>query len=122
MKNLLNFCKFQLVICAFGFFLGSCEENNPNPSTPGNTNTNTEYNNEKFAIKNGFFQNNGTVDYFFDDEAEDKTHFGSTFILTDGNPTIKNDKRGAKEPSFIPNQSGFITKAKQTICNNMLPI
>jgi hypothetical protein len=92
MKKALHFFKLQAFVLVIGLLAVSCkeDEDNPGPNTPGTTNT--EYNGTKYAIKNGFYENGGAMDYYFDDEAEIKTHYNYTLVLTDGTPVLKDGK------------------------------
>jgi hypothetical protein len=93
MKKVRAFFKLPVLAVLFGFLAVSCKEdkdNNPSPNVPGAANT--EYNGTKYTIKNGFFENNGAMDYYFDDEAEIKTHYNYNLVLTDGTPVLKDGK------------------------------
>lgn len=95
MKKVFYSIKVSVLALSFGFLAVSCEEkkDNPSPNTNGaNGSTNTEYNGTKYAIKNGFFKNEGALDYYFDEEAVTKTHFAYTMLLTDGTPVLQNGK------------------------------
>jgi hypothetical protein len=118
MKKALQFFQYQVLVLSIGFLAVSCDkdkDNNPNPNGPGATNT--EYNGVKYAIKNGFYQNGGAMDYYFDDEAAHKTHYNYTMVLTDGNPVIKDGKAESMNDGKIlivptllsPGTTGFKT-------------
>jgi len=94
MKKVFYSIRFSVLALSFGFLAVSCEEkkDNPSPNIGTNGNTNTEYNGTKYAIKNGFFKNEGALDYYFDEEAVTKTHFAYTMLLTDGTPVLQNGK------------------------------
>ena len=85
---------FRLSFSAFVLLLGllstSCSKDD-DTSVIAPSGTNTEYNNKKYAIKNGFIHDGGAVDHYLDDEAESKTHYNYSFILTDGTPTFEGD-------------------------------
>ena len=97
MKKAFHIFRIPALVVLFGFLAVACkeDEDNPNPN-PGGT-TNTEYNGTKYAIKNGFYQNIGSMDYYFDDEADTKTHYGYSMVLTDGTPVIKDG-----QPESLP--------------------
>jgi hypothetical protein len=115
MKKVWHFFKLQVLVLLFGFLAVSCKEDKDNPQPNGPGATNTEYNGSKYTIKNGFYQNNGAMDYYFDDEAEIKTHYNYTLVLTDGTPVIKDGKAESMNDGKIlivptllsPGTSGF---------------
>lgn len=115
MKKVWHFFKLQALVVSFGFLAVACKEDKDNPSPITTGTPNTEYNGTKYVIKNGFYENNGAMDYYFDDEAENKTHYNYTLVLTDGTPVIKdgkaesmNDGRILIVPTLLsPGTSGF---------------
>ncbi|PSR52379.1 hypothetical protein AHMF7605_01985 [Adhaeribacter arboris] len=86
MKTLFNF-KLIAILLSFGFFATSCttdddnDNNNPKPSG------NTEYNGEKFTIKNGYYALGNGIKLF----GNAPTHHLDFLFLTDGTPKFSND-------------------------------
>ena len=76
------------LILLMGLSIASCSKDDE-PKPASHTVSNTEFNNKKYNIRNGFIQDEGTVDVFYDDEADDKTHYTYSFILTDGTPDFE---------------------------------
>jgi hypothetical protein len=85
MNQKLSTFKLQLLILLFGFLAVSCtndDEANTKPASSGNI----EFDGTKYSMKNGFFQDNGPVNIY----GEDETHYNYNFFLTDGIPSFDN--------------------------------
>ncbi|MDX5420409.1 MAG: hypothetical protein LPK09_14435 [Hymenobacteraceae bacterium] len=113
-KQSLQF-PLSLLALLVALFAVSCKDNSPDPASPAGINT--EYDNVKYAIKNGFMHDGGPMDYFMDDEAENKTHYNYSFIMTDGTPIFEGEDVVRMDDGEIiilavllsPGSSGFKT-------------
>ncbi|QMU27770.1 hypothetical protein [Adhaeribacter radiodurans] len=84
MKTLFNF-KLIAILLSFGFFATSCTDDDEpdNPKKDGNT----EYNNQKFTIKNGYYAIGNGIQLY----GNAPTHHLDFLFLTDGTPKFSND-------------------------------
>lgn len=84
MKNLFNL-KLIALLLSFGFFATSCTDDDEpdNPKPTGNT----EYNGEKFTIKNGYYAEGQGIKLF----GNANTHYLDFLFVTDGTPKFAND-------------------------------
>lgn len=116
MKNLSFSPTLKLLVVLIGFLSVSCnkdDERIPDPTPLSNT----DYDNIKYNIKNGFVQDGGAMDIFLDDEAVEKTHYNYNFLLTDGTPVFEGEEVVSMDDGKIiitavllsPGTSGFKT-------------
>ncbi|MDQ3291989.1 MAG: hypothetical protein M3Q05_11945 [Bacteroidota bacterium] len=84
MKTIFNL-KLLAILLSFGFFATSCtDDDDPdNPKPSGNT----EYNGEKFTIKNGYYAIGNGIKLY----GNAPTHHLDFLFLTDGTPKFSND-------------------------------
>lgn len=91
MKNLLNL-KLIALLLSIGLFATSCKEDD-DPDTP-NPSGNTEYNGEKFNIKNGYYADGGGIKLY----GNANTHYLELLFMTDGTPVFAEDGEITKMP------------------------
>ncbi len=87
MKNAFNL-KTVALFLSLGFFAASCDKDKDDVvPTPDNTEKgNTEYDGEKYNVKNGYYIDGGGLGLF----GGENTHYLDFLFMTDGTPTFDN--------------------------------
>ncbi|QNF35274.1 hypothetical protein HUW51_22080 [Adhaeribacter swui] len=85
MKTLFNL-KLVAFILSIGLFATSCKEDD-DPGAAPNTNGNTEYNGQKYTIKNGYYAVGDGIKLY----GNANTHHLDFLFITDGTPQFSND-------------------------------